>query len=115
MRRRATLIVPQSRDGTVTGLPSPTGLRAWLIMHKSYEGGAIANVKPFIQPVQVDLHREPWPPVAAGAQALGCEENCRIWILTPEGGLNCRHERQVLRIVAQEPAPHSQHRAKPCA
>ena len=52
-------------------------------------------------------------PIAAGAQALGREKDVQLGILAPQRRLERLHQREVLRIVAQEPATHSEHRAKP--
>ena len=49
-------------------------------------------------------------PEAARAQALECEKDVRLGVLAPQRRLKPLHEREVLRIVTEEPAPHSLHR-----
>jgi hypothetical protein len=60
--------------------------------------------------------RQEWGPLrpvkgerlhAAGAKSLGCKEYARFGLLFLERRNEALRERQILRVVAQEPAPHT--------
>ena len=67
-----------------------------LLADQQHEGGRLG-----------DFLGELRQPEAAGAQALGREEDVRVGVLAPQRRLERLHQREVLRVVAQEPAPHA--------
>ena len=51
-------------------------------------------------------------PEAARTQALGRVKETRIGVLAPQRRFKRLHQRKVLRIVTQKPAPHSKHQRR---
>src|SRR5262249_5002819 len=83
------------------------------LLHAPVERLVIFGDLPGAEPLLADQQRERRGfgdfrrPVAAGTQALRCKEYLGVGILVTQGRLDPLHQRKVLRIVAQEPTPHS--------
>jgi hypothetical protein len=74
-------------------LPGPEPL----FSNKQEEGGCFR-----------DALRQFGKPKAAGAQTRRCKENLGLGILAAQRIFDALHERKVLRVVAEKPAPHAE-------